>query len=160
MKNFSTWLLVMFMGLFWLFRIVVALMTQVDEDFMGIVAFNETIEIILLFVVILCMILIVKRKIVGGLIYLLSYGMYFGPNLIDKAMSMMQGNTLTGGDYLTVFVSLIGIIIPLAVMIDLLADKNRKAHPKDNKTDWFYANEQFDRKTDDRDDKNNYRTNT
>ena len=28
----------------------------------------------------------------------------------------------------------------------------------DKKTDWFYKNEQFDRKMDDRADKNNYRT--
>ena len=158
MRNFSTWLLVMFMGLFWLSRIGVALMTQAGKDFGGMVAFNETIEIILLFVVILCMILIVKRKLVGGLIYLLSYGIYFGSELVNKVVSMIQGNTLSGGDYLTVFVSLIGVIIPVAVMIDLLADKNRKAHPKDKKTDWFYANEQFDRQLDERADKNNYRT--
>ena len=158
MKNFSTWLLVMFMGLFWMFRIGVALMTQAGKDFGGVVAFNETLEIILLFVVILCMVLIVKRKLVGGLIYLLAYGMYFGSNLMQNVTSMMQGNTLAAGDYLTAFVSLIGIIIPLAVVIDLLADKNRKAHPKDKKTDWFYANEQFDRELDERADKNNYRT--
>ena len=140
MRNFSTWLLVMFMGLFWIFRIGVALMTQAGKDFGGVVAFNETLEIILLFVVILCMVLIVKRKLVGALIYLLAYGMYFGSNLMQNVSMMMQGNTLAAGDYLTVFVSLIGIIIPLAVTIDLLADKNRKAHPKDKKTDWFYAN--------------------
>ena len=50
------------------------------------------------------------------------------------------------------------IIIPIAVLIDLLLDKGRMAHPVDKKTDWFYKNEQFDRKMDDRADKNNYRT--
>jgi len=40
----------------------------------------------------------------------------------------------------------------------LLLDKGRKANPKDKKTDWFYNNEQFDRKLDERSDKNNYRT--
>ena len=54
--------------------------------------------------------------------------------------------------------SIIGIILPLIVLIDLLLDKNRKENPKDKKTDWFYQNEQFDRKLDDRADKNNYRT--
>ena len=44
------------------------------------------------------------------------------------------------------------------VLLDLLMDKNRKNHPKDKKTDWFYDNEQFDRKMDERADKNNYRT--
>ena len=55
-------------------------------------------------------------------------------------------------------ISMLGIILPLAVLIDLLLDKNRKLNPKDKKTDWFYQNEEFDRKLDDRADKNNYRT--
>jgi hypothetical protein len=55
-------------------------------------------------------------------------------------------------------VSLIGMIIPIAVLLDLLLDKNRKNNPKDKKTDWFYQNEEYDRKMDDRADKNNYRT--
>ena len=42
--------------------------------------------------------------------------------------------------------------------IKVLLDKNRKNNPKDKKTDWFYQNEEFDRKLDDRADKNNYRT--
>ena len=55
-------------------------------------------------------------------------------------------------------ISIIGIILPIAVLADLLLDKGRKANPKDKKTDWFYNNEQFDRKLDERSDKNNYRT--
>ena len=35
-------------------------------------------------------------------------------------------------------------------------DKNKKTNPKDKKTDWFYKNEQFDRKLDERADKNNF----
>ena len=62
------------------------------------------------------------------------------------------------GVYTNLFMSVIGMILAIAVMIDLLADKNRKNNPKDKKTDWFYKNEQYDRKLDDRADKNNYRT--
>ena len=54
--------------------------------------------------------------------------------------------------------SMLGIILPLAVLIDLLLDKNRKNNPKDKKTDWYYGNEKYDRKMDERADKNNYRT--
>ena len=50
------------------------------------------------------------------------------------------------------------MIIPIAVLFDLLADSNRKAHPVNKKTDWFYKNDNYDRKLDDRADKNNYRT--
>ena len=53
---------------------------------------------------------------------------------------------------------LLGIILPLAVLIDLLLDKNRQSHPKDSKTDWFYNNKKYDMEKDERSDKNNYRT--
>ena len=80
MKNFSTILLVMFVGMFWVFRLIVAFMHEIGQDLGGIVPFNQQMEIILLFVVLICMILIVKRKIVGALIYLVAYGLYFGTN--------------------------------------------------------------------------------
>ncbi len=162
MKNFSTWMLVMFMAMFWLLRVVVAVTYEMKIEFGGLEPFNQTLEIILLFVVLICMILIVKRKLVGALIYLLAYGMYFGSNLITGLTTFFNASSdvsITGmGTYLGTFVSLIGIIIPVAVLLDLLMDKNRKANPHDKKTDWFYGNEKFDREMDERADKNNYRT--
>ena len=158
MRNFSTWLLACFMVMFWVFRIIVALMAQLHQEFF-ITPFDETMEIILLFVVLLCLVLVVKRKIAGALIYLFAYGMYFGADVATKLTSLFEeGSQLGLNDYTALIISLIGIIIPVAVLLDLLADKNRKAHPKDKKTDWIYKNEQFDRKMDDRADKNNYRT--
>ena len=158
MRNFSTWLLVCFMVMFWVFRIMVALMAQLHQDFF-ITPFDLTIEIILLFVVLVCLVLIVKRKMVGAFIYLVAYGMYFGSDVVTKMTAIFEDASQVGiNDYTTLIISLIGIILPIAVLLDLLADKNRKAHPKDKKTDWFYKNEQYDRKLDDRADKNNYRT--
>ena len=162
MKNFSTWLLVMFMAMFWAFRIIVAVTYELGADFGGIEPLNQTLEIILLFVVLACMLLIIKRKMVGALIYLLGYGMYFGTNVMTGITTLITVNSdmnmSNAGMYLNTFIALIGIIIPVAVLFDLLLDKNRKANPKDKKTDWFYKNEQFDREMDDRADKNNYRT--
>ena len=158
MKNFSTWLLVCFMVMYWVFRIIVAIMAQLHQEFF-IAPFDLTIEIILLFVVLLCLVLVVKRKMAGALIYLLAYGMYFGSDVVTKMTAIFEDASQVGiNDYTTLIISLIGIILPIAVLLDLLADKNRKAHPKDKKTDWFYKNEQYDRKLDDRADKNNYRT--
>ena len=158
MRNFSTWLLVCFMVMYWIFRIIVALMAQLHQEFF-ITPFNETIEIILLFVVLLCLVLIVKRKMAGALIYLVAYGMYFGSDITTKLTALFEdASQLSVSDYTALMISLIGIIIPVAIVLDLLADKNRKAHPKDKKTDWFYKNEQYDRKLDERADKNNYRT--
>lgn len=158
MRNFSTWLLACFVVMFWVFRIVVALMSQMHQEFI-VQPFNESMEIILLFVVLACLVFIVKRKMVGALVYLLAYGMYFGTDLVSKVSLLIEDySQLTLSDYTGMMISLIGIIIPVAILLDLLADKNRKAHPKDKKTDWFYKNEQYDRKLDERADKNNYRT--
>lgn len=160
MRNLSTYLLVIFMVMFWIFRIMVTFMYELGSDFAGVIPLNKTLEIILLFVVLLCIILIVKRKMIGALIYLLSYGLYFGTDLTTKISMIFEDMTqeITMGTSLSMIVSLIGVVLPLAVLIDLLLDKQRKANPKDNKTDWFYKNKDFDRKLDDRADKNNYRT--
>ena len=160
MKNFSTWMLVMFMIMFWVFIIIVALGAELNWDLGGIEPLNQQMEIILLFVTLVSLLLVVKRKIIGGLLYLLSYGMYFGIDLVNNAQNLLTAmETQTDvNTYINLFMSLIGMIIPIAVMLDLLMDKGRRNHPKDKKTDWFYDNEEFDRKMDDRADKNNYRT--
>ena len=160
MKNFSTIILVMFVAMFWFFRMIVAFMHEIGQDLGGIVPYNQQMEIILLFVVLLCMILIVKRKMIGALIYLVAYGIYFGTGLVSSfgAMANPGEGLIDVTIYLNGFISLVGIVLPIAVLLDLLLDKNRKAHPKDKKTDWFYKNEAYDRKLDERADKNNYRT--
>lgn len=158
MKNFSTYLIVMFMVMFWIFRIIVTLSSQFGDSFMGIVPMNLTFEIAILFAFLLCIVLIVKRQMIGGLIYLILHAIYFGGDVTIKLNMIANGQTLSLSQNTEMMFSIIGIILPIAVLIDLLLDKNRKLNPKDKKTDWFYQNEQFDRKLDDRADKNNYRT--
>ena len=158
MKNFSTWILVMFMAMFLILRVIIALAAQFKWDIAGLTPLNEQMEVILLFVVLLCIILVIKRKIVGGLLYLLAYGIYFGIDIANNIQTITGAITGDVNIYMNLFVSMVGIILPVAVMLDLIADKNRKAHPKDKKTDWFYTNQKFDRELDERADKNNYRT--
>ena len=158
MKKFSTYLLVVFMMLFWVLRIVITLASQLGKSFMGIVPMNETFEIAILFLTLLCVVLIVKRKMIGSLLYLTIHAIYFGGDVTNKLNILARNETLTLAQSTEFMFSMIGIILPLAVLLDLLLDKNRKMNPKDEKTDWFYRNEQFDRKLDDRADKNNYRT--
>ncbi|CDE90511.1 unknown [Clostridium sp. CAG:389] len=158
MKKFSTYLLVVFMMLFWVLRIVITLASQLGKSFMGIVPMNETFEIAILFLTLLCVVLIVKRKMIGSLLYLTIHAIYFGGDVTNKLNILARNETLTLAQSTEFMFSMIGIILPLAVLLDLLLDKNRKMNPKDEKTDWFYKNEQFDRKLDDRADKNNYRT--
>ena len=63
MKKFSTWMIAMFIVVFWLLRIIVAVSAELNWDFAGLKPLNQQMEIILLFVVLVCLILIVKRKI-------------------------------------------------------------------------------------------------
>ena len=160
MKNFSTWLLVMFMIMFWVFRIIIAFSYEFGESFAGITPINQTLEIGLIFLVLVCLILIIKRKLLGALLYLVGYGFYFGDGLAETIIGIINADSdITNIQlYFGTFINILGVLLPVLVLLDLLMDKGRKANPKDRKTDWFYNNEQFDREMDERADKNNYRT--
>ncbi len=155
MKSMTSYLLAIFMVMFWVFRIIVAFTTTLGLD-IGFAPMNITVEIILLFVTIPCVVLVVKRKLLGGILYLISYGAYFGVDFYNIVIGIISGST-TLVEYSRAIVSFIGIVIPIAVFFNLLIDKNRMAHPVDKKTDWFYKNEEYDRKLDERADKNQYR---
>ena len=58
MKKFSTYLLVMFMVVFWIIRIVITLASELGKDFKGKTPINEGFEIAILFATLLCLILI------------------------------------------------------------------------------------------------------
>ena len=155
MRTFANWMIAMFMILYWIFRVVVAYMAANYSEFF-VQPINLTIEIILLFVTVICIALVFKRKLIGGIIYFLSYLAYFGTDLFKQILPAFQGASAEIPNYMGAFTSFLGIILAFAVLVDLAVDKGRK--PKDKKTDWFYANEQYDRQLDDRADKNNYRT--
>ena len=123
MKKLSTYLLVMFMILFWIIRIIVTLSTEMGKDFMGMVAMNETFEIALLFATLLCVVLVAKRKIIGSLLYLTLHAIYYGGDITTKLNAISNNNTLTLGENMQLMFSILGIILALAVLIDLLLDK-------------------------------------
>lgn len=157
MKDLSSWLIVMFIIMFWAFRIIVAVTGSMGIDFF-VTPIDNNIEIILLFVVLLCVPFIFKRKLLGAIIYLVAYGWYFGRGLLQNVMQLINEETLEINTYLTMFISLIAIALPIVAVFDILLDKNRMKNPVNKETDWFYKNEQYDRKLDERADKNNYRT--
>lgn len=153
-------MLVMFIVMFWAYRVLIAVSAELNWEMGALKPLNIQIEIILLFVVLACLVFIVKRKMIGAIVYLLAYGLYFGADVTENIQTLLTAME-TGIDmnlYANLLMSLIGVILPIATLLDMLMDKARKANPKDKKTDWFYNNEQFDRKLDERADKNNYRT--
>ncbi len=155
MRSMPSYLLLIFMVMFWIFRIVVAFTSSLAID-IGFTPINMNFEIILLFVTLVSIALVGKRMLVGAIIYLISYGLYFGVDLYNIVMQIMQAQT-TVTDYSNTLASFIGVVLPLAVFFNMLMDKNRTNHPVDKKTDWFYKNDEYDRKLDERADKNEYR---
>lgn len=158
MKNLSTWLLAMFMVMFSGLRIILTITNQQGNPLGGIIIENLALEIGLIFLTLACLVLVIKRKLIGAIIYTVSYLFYYGPGLLNTLYGLLVGNNaLSIGNSLEILFSAIGVILPLMVLIDTLADKTRKLHPVDKKTDWFYKNEQFDRKFDERADRNEYK---
>lgn len=161
MASFSTWLLTIFMVMFWLFRAIVALCTQFSIDLLGIVAYDFNMEVIIAFATLICMILVVKRKLIGSLIYLMLYGVYFGEHFITNIMTLTQGQvTMDMATTMNLLVDLVAVVLAIFVLIDMLVDKGRKVNPIDKKTDWYFKNEKYDEELkarDQREDKNEYK---
>ena len=160
MANFSTWLLTIFMVIFWLFRAIVALCTQYSIDLLGIVSYNFNLEVIIAFITLPCIVLIVKRKVLGSLIYLAMYSVYFGEHLFQNLILISQGFGLTQAMSMNLLCDTIAIVLALFVLMDMLIDKGRKANPIDKKTDWYFKNEKYDKELNERDkreDKNQYK---
>ena len=159
MKNVSSWLLVFFMGIFWMFRIVVTLSAQFGGDFGGFIVFDNTLEIALLFFTLVCIILILKRVIWGGILYLVANCLYFGGYIVQNLFPALGSE---GGIDMMVLqnsvVGAVGIVLALCIVIDIAVQRINTKHFSDNKTDWYFNNEKYDRKMDERADKNQYRT--
>lgn len=154
MKSLFSWILAIFMIMFWVFRLIVSFMAQYGNDFAGFIAFNYTIEIVLLFTTILCFVLFLKRNIVGGILYLGTYGFYFSSYILTNVIS---GEISDFTIMQNVMIAAIGLVIAMLVFFDLIIDKSRKKDPKDQKTDWYFKNDKYDRQYDERADKNQYR---
>lgn len=154
MRSFSNWMIAIFMIMFWLFRVVVVYMVDFGKSF-PVQPINITTEKILLFVTLVCIALVIRRKHIGGIIYLISYYSYFGADLFKTLGPIFKGESMNINIGLTAFMSAIGVILATVTMMDLLADKTKRKEDKD--TEWFYANKDLDRQKDDREDTNNYR---
>ena len=159
MKNLSSWLIAIFAFMFWGFRVITTILYSLGTEFVA-EPIDLTMEIALLFITFICICFITKRKLLPSIIYLISHLAYYGIYLYQNIISIINEEELINAgidNYLSILIAFVGIIIPIAEFFDVLLDKNRKAHPVDKQTDWFYKNKDFDRKLDERADKNQYR---
>ena len=155
-KTMAHYLIIMFMVMLLIFRFVVLFTTVLGIDFPITVA-NENFEIVMILISLVCIILFTKTKLVGGIIYLASSFVYYGPEFIKLLPTAMNG-AISMDMAIQIIVLLIELVIPIFALFILIYDKKQEIDPVDQKTDFFYKGNQYDRKYDDRADKNNYRT--
>ena len=159
MVSVTSWLLAFFTAIFWFFRIVLTVATQYGNDFGGFIVFNTTMEIAVIFITLACFLLVLRRNIWGGIVYLVSYCIYFGSYIFSSFIpTFISGESLDMVVIQNTFVALLGIILALCTVIDIAVQKTKAKHFTDNKTDWYFQNDKYDRKLDERADKNQYRT--
>lgn len=142
-------------GIFWLFRVIVSLLYTAESGFY-IIPMNMTFEIVVLFITFVCIIFIAKRKMLGAVIYLIAQCSYFGVDAYKSIETIIDGQAQTA-NYLTLFISIIAVIIPVLAIMNIGLSSGKRGSRKNRKTDWFYGTTDYDRKFDDRADKNQYK---
>ena len=155
MVSLFSYLITFLAVLFWMFRVVVTVMFDWGKEFFA-VPLNETAEIAVIFATLPCIILIIRRNIVGAAAYLGIYVAYFGTALYESIMGINEsGFTIASASNMISII--IGLVIALLVFIDVLFNKNRSLGKANKKADWIYDNKDFDREIDERADINQYR---
>lgn len=154
MSLFS-YLLAIFTVVFWIFRVIVTILFQLDIDFFA-VPIDMNMEIVILFLTLPCLILNAKRNIIGAAGYLALYAVYFGQAFYNTLM-VATGEGLTVVNTAELISNVLGIMLPVLTFFDILLNKNRDVGKMNKKADWFYKNEEYDREFDERADRNQYR---
>jgi hypothetical protein len=150
MESVVDFLCGIFMTMFWLFRIVITALTYLGIEFTFASA-NVSLEIILLFVTLICIICVFKRNAIGSLAYFFMYIAYFGYDLYNQ-----NSNGIGADNSINIMIDFVAIILASLILLNVILSKTMKISKK-QKTEWFYENEKYSKETDSRDDKNNYR---
>ena len=156
MKMMSHYLIVMLSVLLFIFRLIVLFTTKLGVEFV-VHSFSVPFEIIYLFVMLLCIILMTRSKLIGAIIFLASSLLYLGPTLWNQFM-YLSDHSATVEMTTQMIVTILCLLVPIAAFFIIAFAKQQEKKPVDKKTDFFYKNENYDRNLDDRADKNNYRT--
>ena len=141
----------MFAIMFWLFRVYVALMISGGSEIPFITPGIEM-EIAVIFITLISIFMIFRRNLIFASIYLGTYFAFF-----TYGIALMNGNISTNTQLLNAMLMILGILIALLNFLDVMFNKNRKGSTKDNKTDWFYATDKYEREFDERADRNQYK---
>lgn len=147
-------LISLFAVIFWILRVAVAFTASMGIEFI-LQPLNLPLEIILTFVTFICIIFIFKRKLIGAFGYLLANLGYYGVYLYNALITAEEFGTV---NIINVLVSIIGILLPLIIFIDVgMSQSAKKTSNKTKNADWYYQNDKYDRKYDERADRNQYK---
>ena len=91
MKSVFSWFITALAIMFWIFRVVVTILATFEVDFI-VVPSNINTEITLLFLTLPCLLMIIKRNIIGGIVYFGLYGWYFGSELATILENIFVNN--------------------------------------------------------------------
>ena len=155
MISLLSYLTTIFAGLFLLTRTAIAICYTLGIE-IGILPLDFNTEVVLLFLSLVCIIFIIKRNVIGAIIYFAANGMYFGNDLLTT-FTALSNNESISINYFSLILSIFGVVIPTFTVVDILINKERKGSSKDGKTDWFFGNKDYDRKHDKRADENQYK---
>ena len=156
MKSLFSYLITFCAVLYWIFRVVVALMDATGKEFIC-QPLNSNIEIAILFLTIPSIIFIIKRSLIAATLYFAMYAAYFGTILYnDLTVYFNSESAMSFNDTTAILFTALGVLIPFLIFLDIFIQRNR-FNPTDRNTDWFYNNKQFDRKMDSRADTNQYK---
>ena len=154
MKSVANYLIAMLMFMYWVFRVVVEYMYQTGREFIA-TPISSISEIVILFISLICIVLVVKRIMFGGIIYAVAYFGYFGVDLYQKLTPVINGESLNMNASMDIVCSGAAVVLAIIVVIDLASSQIK---PVENKQpSWFYDNKEFDRQHDSRDDRNQYK---
>ena len=155
MTTLFSYLLTFLAIAFWFFRAIATLLYQMDVDFFS-PPLNDQVEIAVLFATLPCILLVIKRNVIGAALYMGIYGAYFGTAMYETFIQMKEiGITVVNTSDMLVLA--VGVIIPLLTFFDVALNKHRGNFGADRKTKWFYTNEKYDRQFDERADRNQYK---
>ena len=157
MTSLFSYLLTFFGIAFWCFRVLATLLYQFDIEFFA-QPLNLTYEITVLFASLFCIVLVVKRNIIGAAAYMGLYVTYFGTAVYEAFLGAQSGGfgIVNSSDMLC---SIVGVLISVLTFLDVLLNKNRALGKDTGTGDWFYKNAAFDREFDERSDRNQYKIN-
>ena len=142
MTSIFSYLLTIFGIVFWFFRAIVTVMFQIDQPLFA-TPINVELEILILFLTLPCILLVIKRNIIGAAMYFGLYGTYFGTALYESILEMQAGG-ITIVNSSNMFCVILGILIPMLTFVDILVNKNRQGLGANKNTDWYYKNEEYD----------------